>query len=179
MLRDLPTYEQVSSLPASHSLIAPPEYVDINGHMNIRHFLAVHDDAAVAYFSELGFSSDYVEQRRRYFFDVEHHLGYHAEVLIGHEIAVHVRLISRSAKIIHYMSFIVNRTNHTLANTLEVTTAHVDLAVRRSTAFDPADTTTLDRRLAADQLVNWSLPVCGTMGAFPRKARHCDDAVTS
>ena len=41
-------------------------------------------------------------------FALEQHLTYRREVLVGDEVAVHLRLVDRSEKLIHLVSYLVN-----------------------------------------------------------------------
>lgn len=160
----LPTFDQVLELPRSAEILVPADYVDHNGHMNVRRYLAIQDDAGFSYFKKFGFGEAHIEQKHRGFFDLEHHLRYQAEVLVDQTIAVHPRLLARSAKVVHVMSFMVNVTTKLLANTFEVTMAHVDLDARRTTPFDSEMAQTIDRQIEYDRRVSWPAPVCGVMG---------------
>lgn len=55
------------------------------------------------------------------------HLHYHQEVLVGHEVSSHLRLVGRTDRLLHGMAFLVNRTKDTLANTFEFALGNVDL----------------------------------------------------
>lgn len=160
----LPTYDHVLQLPRSVRMIVPAEFADHNGHMNVRHYLALQDDAGFSYFTGFGFGDAYIAREHRGFFDLEQHLCYYAEVLVGQTVAIHTRVLGRSAKAVHVMSFMVNETTERVANTFEVTMAHVDLEARRTVPFEGATASALDRQIAADATVTWAAPVCGAMG---------------
>ena len=164
MALPLPSYDQVSELPRSVEMEVPTEFVDHNGHMNVRHYLSVQDDAGFSYFTGIGFGDAYIAREHRGFFDLEQHLRYYAEVLVGQTIAIHTRLLGRSAKVVHVMSFMINTTTERLANTFELTMAHVDLDARKTIAFEGPTAVALDRQIAADAQVPWPAPVCGAMG---------------
>ncbi|RNL62769.1 thioesterase [Nocardioides marmoriginsengisoli] len=160
---NVPSFDQVLETAHALTLVVPPEFEDLNGHMNIRHYVATHDEAAVALFNEIGFDPAYVKDRSRYFFDLEHHLGYHSEVFIGDEISVYLRFVGRTHKVIHYVAFVVDHRTRLVANTMEVATAHVDLATRRTVPFANEDVRQLDRLIAAHQELDWAVPLSGSM----------------
>lgn len=164
MRTSLPSYDQILELPRSTALEVPEEFVDHNGHMNVRRYLGIQDDAGFSYFTKFGFGAEYVERQRRGFFDLEHHLRYHAEVMLGHQVAIHPRLLARSHKVVHVMAFMVNATTRRLANTFEVTMAHVDLEARRTIPFSESTALALDRQVEADDRLAWPAPTCGVMG---------------
>ncbi len=166
----LPTYDQVVRLPREFGpLIVPPEFEDANGHMNIRHYLDLGAEAIDIAFRRIGFTDEYRAIRRQGFFTAEHHLKYYAEVHVGHRVSAYFRIVERSDKIIHGMTFLVDDTTETLANTLEVIAPHVDLTTRRVAPFASDIADAVDREIATTDQADWSIPVCGVMGI---RARH-------
>ncbi|MDI1289090.1 MAG: thioesterase family protein [bacterium] len=157
----VPTFGQVDELPQTLIMSVPDSYLDINHHMNIRHYLAVHDRAFGYLFTAMGFGSDYIKGRGLSFFQVENHIRYLAEAHGGDEISVHVRLIGRTARAIHGVSFLLNRSRGTVANTLEFLMLHVDLRTRKAVDFDTRSTELLDRRMADDSVTTWPAPLSG------------------
>ncbi|MGZ5388887.1 MAG: thioesterase family protein, partial [Aeromicrobium sp.] len=116
----IPTVEQVDEIPAATEQKVPQEYIDENNHMNIQHYLVLGATALGTRCDELGLGQDYIDSRRLTVFTAEHHIRYYSELLLGQELSVHVRILERSAKVIHAMSFLVNRSDNLLACTLEV-----------------------------------------------------------
>lgn len=163
MMSELPTYAQARALPLALTRQVPPAYGDLNGHMNVRHYLGLHDDASWAFLGGLGLGADYVERERRTFFDVEQHLRYHDELLVGETVHVHARLLGRTNKVVHLMSYLLNGTREVVANTFEVLSVHVDLVQRRSVAFDPDTAAALDRVVRAHAELRWPAPVSGAL----------------
>lgn len=164
----LPTYDQVRELPVSLERVIPEEYGDANGHVNVRNYLGLHDDASWAYFGGMGFGEQYIEHERNTFFDLEQHLRYYNEVLVGETVSVHWRLLARSAKVVHAMSFLVNVHRELVANTFEVITAHIDLDTRRTTPLGGPTAEALDRQIAIYDKLSWPAPTCGTLGVRVR-----------
>jgi acyl-CoA thioester hydrolase len=161
---ETPSPEQVRALPLLYEVTVPPEYEDINGHMSIGHYMLIHDNAAAPFCASLGMEESYFTERRRGIMDLEHHLHYLAEVLVGDVVAVHSRMLERSEKAVHGMWFMLDRTRDRLANTLEWVTLHVDLDARRSAPFGPEVAAEIDRQIEHSRTLDWEAPVCGVMG---------------
>lgn len=67
-----PTLDEVRQLVASHRLTVPERFGDdVTGHVNVRHRLALNDDAVRRHFAALGCDERFIEARRRNFFDLE------------------------------------------------------------------------------------------------------------
>ncbi|MDI1291103.1 MAG: thioesterase family protein [bacterium] len=162
----LPTFDEVDELPMELRTTVQAEYLDINNHMNIRHYLGLHVDAFDGpLFSDLGFGAAYVD-RGLSFFQVDNHLRYLSEVRGGDEVSVHVRFLSRTEKTVHAVSFILNRSTSTLANTMEFLMLHVDLHTRRAVDVNRADMGALDQRIETDSTLAWTFP---TSGCIPNR----------
>lgn len=164
----LPTVEKVSEIPTTTKLSVPEEFLDENLHMNISHYLTLGARAIGSRCDEFGLGDQaYIDDRRLTIFTAEHHIRYYAELLLGQELSVHVRLLESSDKALHAMAFLVNRSTDALACTLEVALVHVGMDTRRPVDF-PADIA--DRIDAAIKAENytWPAPVCGVMGVRRR-----------
>lgn len=155
----------ITALPLLERRTVPPEYRDENNHMNVRHYLTVFDEAGYPLVGELGLTAAFHEQHGTGGFDLEHHVHYVNEVLIGHTIAVYYRLVARSAKRLHYLMFMVNETSGKLAAIFECVNSFADLSVRRTAPYPPEIAAKIDAVLAVHTTLDWPPPVCGVMGA--------------
>lgn len=135
------------------------------GHMNIRWYMLLYDEAGIPLFEELGVTLDYYQQNRMGGFDLEHHIHYLAEVNIGDTVAIYARLLGRTPKRLHYMLFMVNETRGLLSSMFECVNSHADLAVRRTSPFPEHFATRADAMLAEQRQLDWDAPVCGAMNA--------------
>lgn len=160
----IPTVEQVDEIPAATEQKVPQEYIDENNHMNIQHYLVLGATALGTRCDELGLGQDYIDFRRLTVFTAEHHLRYYSELLLGQELSVHVRMLERSSKVIHAMSFLVNRSDNLLACTLEVTLVHVGMDTRRPVDFPEDIADRVDAAIKDQSQLSWPAPVCGVMG---------------
>ncbi|NLX08433.1 MAG: thioesterase [Chloroflexi bacterium] len=157
--------EKITALPLVYRVTIPPEYEDENGHMNIRWYLAVFDDAGYPFAASLGITPEYHRQHRTGGFDLEHHIHYLREVMIGDTVAVYIRLVGQTPKRIHYLMFMVNETRGTLASIFECINSFADMTVRRTAPYPPEIAARLEALLAQHQALDWEPPVCGVMRA--------------
>lgn len=164
-----PSLEQVLALPSAYSVVVPPEYTDGNGHLNIARYMQLHSDGGWAYFTRFGLSEESAAAGGPTTFDVEHHVVYRREVLAGHEVSVHVRLVDRTDKALHSIQFLANRTTGEVANSHEAVSLSVDLRTRAITPI-PADLAhLLDARLREDRALPWEPPLSGAMAIRRRE----------
>ncbi len=74
--------------PACLKMTVPEAYRDENGHMNMRWYLAIFDDAGDVLHDRIGLSREYHQRHGTGTFDLEHHLHFLTEVNPGEEVAV-------------------------------------------------------------------------------------------
>ena len=154
---------QIQQLPCYHRTVIPEAYLDVMGHMNIRHYMGLFDDAAWGFFADFGMTLAYYQNTSGGAFALAQHIRYLAEVHVGETVAIHTRLNGRSAKRIHFIHFMINETTNTLAATLESLGSHANTDSRRTTAFPPKISQALDAMLARHQQLDWDAPLCGVI----------------
>jgi acyl-CoA thioester hydrolase len=164
-----PTLDQVLALPSDYRVAVPDEFTDGNGHMNIARYMQLHSDGGWAYFARFGLSEESAMAGGPTTFDVEHHIVYRREVLAGHEVSVHVRLIDRSDTALHSLQFLVNQTTGEVANSHEALSISVDLRTRAVTPVPAELARRLDARLELDRALDWAPPLCGAMAVRRRE----------
>ena len=157
--------EKITALERLYSTTIPKAYEDENGHMNVRWYMAVFDDAGYPMIERLGLTMDYHREHNTGGFDLEHHLHYLNEIHIGDEVTVYLRLVERSAKRLHYLMFMVNETRGNLASIFECVNSFADLSLRRTAPFPPEIAARIDEILKQHQALDWEAPVCGVMRA--------------
>jgi acyl-CoA thioesterase FadM len=156
--------DQLAPLPLVFKAVIPPAYEDRNGHMNVRWYLALYDEAGDALYPLLGFTADYFAESGMGGFDLEHHIWYAAEVCVGDTVAIRARILARSAKLMHYMMFMTNETRGEISSIFECVHAHADLRVRRTAAFPAHIAGRIDDFIAVHRALPWPAPVSGSMG---------------
>lgn len=159
--------DQLASLPEIYRATIPASYEDRNGHMNVRWYLVLYDEAGDALYPKLGLTDAYRAQSGMGGFDLEHHIWYIAEVGIGDTVAIRLRMLGRNAKLCHYMMFMVNETRGRLASAFECVHAHADLKTRRTAAFPPNASAALDSFITAQRELSWPAPCVLSMAIKP------------
>lgn len=155
--------EQLEALPLYHRTIIPESYLDMMGHMNVRWYTALFDDAVVDFFTSFGMNNDYFSAGTSGVFALQHFIHYRAEVHAGETVAVRSRILGRSARRIHFMHFMINETTAKLACTMEVLSSHADLTVRRTSPFPATIAGQIDTILAEHNQLDWDAPLCGAI----------------
>ena len=167
-MSDIPTYDQIAQLPAVDEQVVPPEFIDLNGHMNIRHYF---DAASIGLWRvciAAGMDQSYSDERGLTLFTVEQHIRYFSELRLGERFTIHGRLLERSERAVHAMSFVVAPDAGTLACTFEASYVHVDMNTRRAVAIPDDVGALFDEQIAAGDALGWDAPVCGSMGVRRR-----------
>jgi acyl-CoA thioester hydrolase len=157
------TPQQLELLPLFHRTRITNEYLDAMGHMNIRWYMAIFDDAAWKFFASFGMNEAYFQTERGGGFALQQFVQYLAEVREGETVAVRTRILGRSAKRVHFMHFMQNESTGHLACTLEVLGAHADMVTRRITPYPTRIARQIDAILLAHEQLNWDAPVCGVI----------------
>jgi acyl-CoA thioester hydrolase len=153
----------VALQPPSLHLVVPPAWADSNGHMNMRWYVALFDDAGDELHERMGLTPEFHRLHHSGTVDLEHHTHFLSEVMPGDAVVVYARLVARSAKRVHYLMFLVNESNGKLSAIFECMNAFADLTVRRTAPFPPEIAAKIDAWLARDRNLDWAPPVSGAM----------------
>jgi acyl-CoA thioester hydrolase len=159
----LPTFDEISELPARAETVVWRDQIDANGHMNIRHYLELDARGTAALVNELGVTADYRARQRMGLFNAEHHLRYYNELLEGAHATVHVRVLDRGQSSVHLMAFLLDQDQRRVSNTLEALSVHVDLDTRRPVPMPLDIARGFDRQIAMGDELRWEVPTCGAM----------------
>ncbi|MGI9083832.1 MAG: thioesterase family protein [Aeromicrobium sp.] len=163
-MSDLPSFDDVTALPAVFDEEVASDQIDENGHMNIRHYFDFGSWAVWKRTQAAGADEGYIRDRGMSFFTVEQHIRYFGEMRLGERFTVHDRLLARSGRALHAMAFVLDRERSRLASTFELVYVHVDMAERKAVDI-PADiAAALDAQIGESDALGWAAPVCGAMG---------------
>lgn len=175
-----PTRADLEDLGTLMSTTAPPEFEDENGHVNVRHHygLLMHG-TEVAFRDQLGVTAQWLERTGQSTFSIAHHVQFHSEILVGHELSLHHRVLGRSAKVIHAMGILFDRTTDRVASTVEYVEAYVDLGTRRTTTMPAELTIVLDDLLQRHERLSWDLPRSRELGTARPRPSSVDSDVNA
>lgn len=163
MQHTFPTTAEIRELPVLAKETIPPKWEDLNGHVNVRFYLALYEMSGWPLMEALGIDRSYFEKRQLGIFDLEHHIRYVNELHVGDVVTVHGRIIARNAKRMHGIVFIVNDDRDALAATLEYVASNANLLERRTAEFPEDVANRLDVLIDDDRRYAWPAPVCGVM----------------
>lgn len=108
-----------------------PEWIDVNGHMNVAYYVLAFDLAVDALWSRLGITDEYIETTRGSTFAVECHVTYQRELKEADPYVVTSQLLAYDQKRIHQLQRMYHGATSELAATAEWMNLHVDLRTRR------------------------------------------------
>ncbi len=161
----VPALTDITALIPLVTFTIPEAYRDENGHMNMRWYVSIFDDAGYPLVASLGLTASFHQQHGSGGFDLEHHLHYLKEVGIGDQVTIYARLLGRSGKRIHYMMFMINETQNALAALFECVNSFADLRTRRTAPYPSEIAARIDALLAIHSALTWDAPICGVMSA--------------
>jgi acyl-CoA thioester hydrolase len=159
----LVTLAQVNQLPLYYHETIPDDYIDAMGHMNVRWYMALFDNATWHFFEALGLNQDYFKRCHAGGFALRQFINYWSEVQAGHRVAVRTRILGRSEKRFHFMHFLIDETSGQIAAALESLGTHADLKMRKSSPLPPSIAATFDAHLEKDLQLEWEAPTCGVI----------------
>ena len=160
------TTDQIRELgPPCYETVARPEWKDRNEHVNIRHLVAVFDDAGDAFYLTVGLSDVDHRGRGSGTMDLEHHTHFVREVRAGDILAVYLRIVAVSPKRFHYVMFLLNQTTNQVASIFECVNTFVDLTSRKTAPWPDDVRAALLKQMETGAAVSWPAPVCGSMSA--------------
>jgi acyl-CoA thioester hydrolase len=151
--------------PPCLRMTIPDSWADRNGHMNMRWYVAIFDDAGDELHLRIGLRPEVLRETNSGTFDLEHHTHFLNEALPGDQVAVYARMVGSSAKRIHYLMFLVNESKGKLAAIFECVNALVDLGARKTIPYPPDIARSIAAAVRAHEGIDWQAPVCGAMRA--------------
>ncbi len=109
-----------------------PEWIDINGHMNVARYIGVFDHAFDRVYAPLGMSFESMVRSGTSTFTAELHVTYRRELRLGEPLRVTTQLIDFDARRLHFFQGLHQAETGTLAATGEWLLLHVDMTSRRA-----------------------------------------------
>ena len=154
----------LSTLPITHSAPILPEYMDVMGHMNVMWYTHLFDKSIFGTFDLVGLDFESMKANQSGGFALETHIRYLAEIRTGQTVTIRTRLLGRTAKRFHLMSFMTNdKRNNALSATFELVGAHINMQSRRMSPMPDSVCAKLDELIETHQKLPWKPPVCKSM----------------
>ena len=133
-----------------------PEWIDVNGHMNVAYYTLAFDEAVDALWHSFGITEQHIRESHSSTFAVESHILYLRELKRDEPYVVTAQILAFDEKRIHQFQRLYHGADGTLAATAEWMNLHVDLATRRVAPWPEAVLT--DIGAVAEQQENWPFP---------------------
>lgn len=111
--------------------IVKPEWIDINGHMNVAYYVLAFDQAVDLLWAELGLTDEYIRTVGGTTFAVESHVTWQRELREGDRYRVTSQILAYDEKRLHQFQRMYHADEGYLAATAEWLNLHVDLNTRR------------------------------------------------
>lgn len=158
-----PSYEQLVDLPAYTVQPVPMPFEDINGHLNVRHYIGVSSEGLKESLVDLGIPLQWPLTEGHACFAAEHHCVYLHELRTGDLMSTRVRLLGRSERALHALVYLLDDSHQRVAFVMEEILLHIELGDRRTAPW-PADiAANIDARVAEHTALPFDTDVSGTM----------------
>ncbi|QCX26828.1 thioesterase [Nocardioides jishulii] len=158
-----PTYDELSALPAYCEQVVPQGFEDINGHLNIRHYVGIASEGLDESLVGLGIPMQWPNIAGQAVFTAEHHMTYLHELRTGDSLSVRVRLLGRSDRAVHALVYLVDETHQRVSFVMEEIFLHIDLETRKTSDW-PADVAEqLDAQIKLDADLPFAATTSGAM----------------
>ena len=157
-----PTFAQLAELPSYAPQAVPAAFEDINGHMNVRHYLGIASEGLDESLTEVGIPQVWATSGHA-MFSAEHHLTYLSELRTGDRISVRVRLVGRSSRAAHVVVYLLDETHEVLSAVMEEIFLHMDLGTRKTAEWPDDVAAALDERVAEHEQLGWKPTLSGSM----------------
>lgn len=151
-----PTYAQLLDLPAYVEQPVPMPFEDINGHLNVRHYLGIASEGLDESLVDVGIPQNWPITAGHACFSAEHHCTYLHELRTGDVMSARVRLLGRSERAGHALVYLLDHTHERVSYVMEEIFLHVDLEDRRTAPWPDDVAAALDERVA--EHAQWPFP---------------------
>lgn len=118
--------------------VVRPEWIDINGHMNVAYYVLALDHGVDDLWAQFGITNEYISTGHGSTFAVECHITYQKELREADPYCVRAQILAYDEKRIHQFQWLYHAQHGYLAATAEWMNLHVSLATRRVTPWPAA-----------------------------------------
>jgi acyl-CoA thioester hydrolase len=108
-----------------------PEWIDVNGHMNVAWYVLIFDLAVDDLWAEFGITDEYIRETNGSTFAVDCHITYQAELLENDPYIVTSQILAYDEKRIHHFQRLYHAETQILAATAEWMNLYIDLGSRK------------------------------------------------
>jgi len=138
-------------------------FEDINGHLNVRHYIGLSSEGLKESLVDLGIPLQWPLTDGHACFAAEHHCVYHHELRTGDLMSTRVRLLGRSGRALHANAWILDDTHERVAFVMEEIMLHIDLSTRRTAPWPDEIAANLDERIAEHAKLDFAAYTSGAL----------------
>jgi acyl-CoA thioester hydrolase len=133
-----------------------PEWIDVNGHMNVAYYVLAFDLGIDTLWSSFGITNEHIRENASSTFAVESHVLYRRELHEADPYIVTAQILAFDEKRIHQFQRMYHADSGFLAATAEWMNLHVDMDTRRVSPWPPDIFDAI--RTVADGQRDWPYP---------------------
>jgi acyl-CoA thioester hydrolase len=152
-----------ADLPLTFEATVEPKHLDFLDHMNVMWYTHFFDRSIWNFYNSIGFGHDYHTNSGSGSFALEAHVRYYAELRAGDELKVYIRALKRSAKLFHFIQYLVRARDNELSATQEMLGIHIDMSTRRSSPMPPPIAKMWDDLVTAHSQLSWQPELSGSI----------------
>ena len=149
-------------LPAYVEQPVPMPFEDINGHLNVRHYLGIASEGLDESLEAVGIPFNW-PMKGHACFSAEHHVSYLNELRTGDRMSARVRLLGRSERAGHALVYVLDHTHQQVACVVEEIFLHIDLETRRTAPWPAEIADAMDARVAEHAALGFESPTSGSL----------------
>ncbi len=150
-----PSYDQLAALPAYAEQPVPMPFEDMNGHLNVRHYLGIASEGLDESLVDLGIPQNWPVSAGHACFSAEHHCTYLTELRTGDVMSARVILLGRSERAVHALVYLLDETHQQVSYVMEEIFLHIDMSTRKTAPWPDDVAAGLDRRIAEQAALPW------------------------
>jgi acyl-CoA thioester hydrolase len=157
-----------------------PEWIDLNGHMNLAYYTVLFDYASDLLFETIGIGRGYKDATGHGTFVVETHNLYETELLVGEQVRVASQILATDDKRLHVAHEMFRLADGRRTATQELMFLSIDLGRRRVVPFLPqarrgiAAAAAAHAGLPRPDWVGRRLAASGPFRSASERGRTCD-----
>lgn len=158
-----PSYDQLAALPAYAEQPVPMPFEDINGHLNVRHYLGIASEGLDESLVDLGIPQNWPVSAGHACFSAEHHCTYLTELRTGDTMSSRVILLGRSERAAHALVYLLDETHKRVSYVMEEVFLHIDMNTRKTAPWPEDVAAAIDARVGEHATLAWLAEVKGCL----------------
>lgn len=115
----------------THEGVVKPEWIDLNGHLNIAYYVLLFDNATDGFLEHAGYTAAFRDAHNASTFVAEMHVNYLSELKEGDRVRLTTQLLGFDAKRIQFFNRMHDAGSGKLAATNEMMCLNIDMGLRK------------------------------------------------